>query len=596
MALMSDGTLKTELSAFFERILGDSSVYKVFVGRECSILLMIASSLTSEDLRTRNDIMSDAGFLTHADEIVSYYTSHRSFPSIVLVDESITYGRALNTILLEWEQVLTNRFQQQGIHMLSHELRNQLAAALRIYVFMQKFEDTLLIDAYKPVVQSTFSFDAPEAFDKTYLRLQRILLDSDKVNAVYTVSCQLKANGISAIKNFLSEKQYTMVSPEPVIGDEADSAFENYCIFLRYFPNRIAPKAFSVIRLFERNQQAHFIPYVYFMDWDEGVSEQIANEIDNHFRLQLGHLALSELGAFGRVQSELTATIINFKLLQSLIVEAGIPENAVSFDYDQVHFSLGGDDRSRHLLQALHDQPAMSFDLYHQWIAGLAEASNEPFGYFDKTSRTTSLMIKRRIRDIVRKLVYQRGIDAECAAYHALNGGLTQKMLENGNKKAAISFLFSAYNKEFQNRFKHSAPDMDLAIAQLMLMMDHGYVATVASDVDTAGCNTFSHLMRVSECSLSLYPLAYAEYIPLLIEMEKQCLGKWQDMKEQLAQYIPDDQEQPDLSQELWCMAEGVHKIGRTMDSLTWYAKEQNVPMGQDNPEVQKYRLWFFDY
>lgn len=55
------------------------------------------------------------GFLIYVDEIVAHYIHNQIFPYIILVDESITYGRALNSILLEREQALTRRFEDQTI-------------------------------------------------------------------------------------------------------------------------------------------------------------------------------------------------------------------------------------------------------------------------------------------------------------------------------------------------------------------------------------------------------------------------------------------------------------------------------------------------
>ena len=105
-----------------------------------------------------------------------------------------------------------------------------------------------------------------------------------------------------------------------------------------------------------------------------------------------------------------------------------------------------------------------------------------------------------------------------------------------------------------------------------------------------------AHSMRVSESSLGLYPTAYAAYIPLLIEVENQCLYDWRDAKEQLELYVGEHQNNPELARELWCLVKSTHKIGCPIESLEWYAKKKGIKLERNNAEVQQYRRWFFDY
>ena len=135
---VSSGDVLNGVPDFYRTILRRPSGYKVFVGRGSSVLLEIVENKISEELDHRNDIMSDAGFLLRADEVVAYYIQHHEFPAIDLVDEAIAYGRGLNTILLEWEGVLTQRLFENGVSMLRKEVRKQLAEALQIHILLQK--------------------------------------------------------------------------------------------------------------------------------------------------------------------------------------------------------------------------------------------------------------------------------------------------------------------------------------------------------------------------------------------------------------------------------------------------------------------------
>lgn len=591
-----DNTLR-KLSNFYGAILKSASDYKVFVGRGCSILLEITAERLSEELEYRNDIMSDAGFLLRTEEIAEYYIQNGKFPKIDLVDESIAYGRGLNTILLEWEWTLAKRLLEKGVPVPRKEVRKQLAKALRIHVLLQKNNDSLLLNDYKKIVKcSVFPRNVNE-YQDNYDHLQSVLQHSDTVNAVYTVSCQMDNSGALAIRNVLLEHQYVQVQPEPIMGQTIEG-FSSYDIFIRYFSSRKNPKAISVVRLFRRRNKAHLIPYVYFMDVPKNAFAEMTEEIQKRFNLCLGRRKLPELSAFGRAQNELTSTIINYKLLQSLICESKLTPNQFSFHYNQVRINLGGDERSRTFLHDLSHQPSLSLEAYHDWLNKLVDYVEQPFDCIDGGYYLLDKRSKRFVRDVVLRVVYKKSVDAECAAYHALNGGLTQKMLDRSSKRVTLPVIIShIYDEAAKNPRHRCRMGLDYVIAELMLMMDYGYVATITCDVGNHNNDiAAAHSIRVSECSLGLYPTVYAEYIPLLIEIEKQCLYDWHDAKDQLRLYVGEYQNNPELARELWRLLKSTHEIGSPIENLEWYAKRQGIKLERSNAEVQQYRRWFFDY
>lgn len=594
---VSSGDALNGVPDFYRTILRRPSGYKVFVGRGSSVLLEIVEKKISEELDHRNDIMSDAGFLLRADEVVAYYIQYHEFPAIDLVDEAIAYGRGLNTILLEWEGVLTQRLFENGVSMLRKEVRKQLAEALQIHILLQKNYDNLLLDEYKSKVKSFLPVQSAEDYEKSYADLQNILLVSDKVNAVYTVACQLNDAGVPAIQDVLLGYQYAQVQPEPIVGQTMEG-FQAYDIYMRYFPSRLKPKAISVVRLFRRRDKSYLIPYVYFMDMPEETFARMTEEIQEQFGLRLGNRTLPELSAFGRAQNELASTIINYKLLQSLIRESRLEKNQYIYYYNQVQMNLGGNELSRGFLCDLRNQPPLLLETYHGWLSKLTDYVKQPFSCTDEGYFPLDKKSKQFVRNVVRRTVYKKSVDAECAAYHALNGGLTQKMLDRSSKRVTLPLIISYIYKEAgKSPHRGCRMSLDHVIAELMLMMDCGYVATVTCDVEISDeKKVAAHSMRVSESSLGLYPTAYAAYIPLLIEVENQCLYDWRDAKEQLELYVGEHQNNPELARELWCLVKSTHKIGCPIESLEWYAKKKGIKLERNNAEVQQYRRWFFDY
>ena len=592
-----ENMLRETLSAFFDAILNTKCAYKVFVGRECSILLSIVKS--HNELAARDDIMTDVGFLMRAEEIIDYYKNYKAFPTIILADESLSYGRALNTILVGWEQVLLKLARRHGLILSIEEIRVLLSEALCIKIFVQKQDRISLLPAYQRCLQYTWCLNSNENYEKFTAYLTRILQTSDKVNAVYTASCNLRPTQVYAVQKALLKNQYIQVQPQPVINLEMHKKFfKSYNVYLRYLPDRIAPKAISIVRLFERNSNIWLIPYVYFSDFTSEKFDYFVENLDMTFALRFGEKKIRELHDLGRAQSELVATIVNYKLLQSILNEADLSANEVDFEFEQVAWSLGGSAQSARFLETLCNQPASGMSVLHQWIAQMAEEADHPFGQFHRATPVDTTFSAHAMRNLVRSLIYKRGIDAECAAFHALNGGLTQKMMAQGNKMLTLSVVLSKI-KEQAEQWDYSEYELniDCVLAQLMLMMDQGYIATITYDVNTAEhCKIVSHFMRVSEHSLSIFPTLYVQYIPLLIEMENQCLYSWQEMKIELEQYVGTDRAKPRLAENLWYLTQSIHETGRDMNSLEWYAQEAGVDLGKKNAHVRAYRQWLFDY
>ena len=423
-------------------ILKDDSRYKVFVTRENRILLEIAMTCIVEE-NIQANIMTDTEFLLHTDEIAEYYMEHSEFPTIDLVDGAVRYGRGLNTILLEWEKALADRLSIKDI-------RDKLAKAIRIHIFLKKGVGSLLIDKYKPSMVCSTIVNETRDYLNGYADLQKNTQDF----------CQIDEASASAIEDALLSHQYTLVE----LTTDDQNIEGSYRVYIRYFPDRKEAKSISVVRLFNRpnSNKVHLIPHIYFMDM--------------------------------------------------------------------------------------------------------------PIKMISTTGNNNSISVRKAIR----RLIYEKSVNAECAAYHALNGGLTQKMLDQSSRLVSLQDIISSVHSQFS---------IDNIIAELMLIVDCGY------------CTITPHnKIRINGSSLGLYPMIYAEYIPLLIEVEKQCLYDWRDAEDQLTKYLGEYKNNYELARELWYLLESTHKTGSSIDDLEWYAEKKGVETGRNNKEVQEYRRWFFNF
>lgn len=104
--------------------------------------------------------------------------------------------------------------------------------------------------------------------------------------------------------------------------------------------------------------------------------------------------------------------------------------------------------------------------------------------------------------------------------------------------------------------------------------------------------------------TLNLYPQVYAEYIPMMAELEKQTYPFYsmeyakEVMRDTLEKTFTEEEkaEKPDLIDDLIFMFECLHKCGCTCKSYMWMAEEMGYDTSKENKLLKRMRLAFFDY
>lgn len=176
------------------------------------------------------------------------------------------------------------------------------------------------------------------------------------------------------------------------------------------------------------------------------------------------------------------------------------------------------------------------------------------------------------------KRLYEIATNHDRAAFHALNGGLTQPMID----KSGI--LFST-----------NIGALDIPLFLELIHSNHINYC-IRTRETKQGSHGLGANLRVTGRSLSTYPTQYAKYIPLLVEVEEQCLYTWRDAEKKLKKYVGEQLKNPNLASELWSLLESSHKVGNDAKSLEYYASKQGVELGRKNPDVKDFRRWYFNF
>lgn len=274
--------------------------------------------------------------------------------------------------------------------------------------------------------------------------------------------------------------------------------------------------------------------------------------------IQLSSKALSSLPANGYTLN----SNLYIKHLSKLLILI-YPRNR---DYADVYLLFSG---SVPIFTALYDKVFDDLDVFEEYVQNLNNLINP------NTSNQYDLISKQKLSA---KSLYNTAINCQQAAYHALNGGLTKDMLDKGSR-------LLMWNDSFTD-------------IKLLVKLLHSRHISYVINVDNK-YGLVAHF-RVSGKSLSTFPQVYKVYIPLLIEVESQCLYTWKDAKKILRDFISSRIDNLSLASELWELLNSVHKIGQTASYLEHFITQSNVCLTvtqhRKDALVQEFRKWYFNY
>lgn len=273
--------------------------------------------------------------------------------------------------------------------------------------------------------------------------------------------------------------------------------------------------------------------------------------------IQLSNKALSSLSAKGYTLN----SNLYIKRFSKLLIIID-PSNR---EYADVYILFSG---SVPISTALYDKVFENLGVFEGYVQKINNIITP------NTSNQYNLISEQKLSA---KSLYNIAINSQRAAYHALNGGLTQYMIDNGSK-------LLGWNNNF-------------ADIELLIKLLHSHHISYVINVDSK-CGLVVNF-RVSGKSLSTFPQAYKTYIPLLIEVEGQCLYTWKDAKDLLRDFISLRIDNLSLASELWELLESVHKIGQTASYLEHFVTNSSLTLSTDerrkDPIVRDFRLWYFN-
>lgn len=139
------------LARFFDNVMESDCDYVAAIARRCFALQSIFAQYRNKENKR---IISDNALLLYADKFAQHYIDYGRFPTVLLVDDLLLYGRKIAHWLHDFEQLIRQELMKfRGINSLSENdkfyIHRDFMDAIHIYVYAMNVAPLLISSIYK---------------------------------------------------------------------------------------------------------------------------------------------------------------------------------------------------------------------------------------------------------------------------------------------------------------------------------------------------------------------------------------------------------------------------------------------------------------
>ena len=526
----------------------DKKNYRVFLKRRCFVLICQYMMEHTTDPALRETVYSDVGMRVAAKKIAEDYWAFRQahpeesraqFPCRIWVfDDILIYGRSLNRMLSECEEIFADTYmalQKSDSIDLRHDLYDDFLSLVTIRTAFRNNSDYLLSsrycqrlvrenNVYEPEQWRAFSYDiADSTFREATPNAAFIpaLLFGDTPHTAEEAderfaACQAAGRLTGFVRDCSDYRKRRLYTYTHVYTDSDAVRFvlsirctKHYMIPFVFLPSLREEQTDRLMAAMAARWPAH--PAVLQKkkeEWHHPYLQPVYVELMNLL------LSVSLLNAFlqetagaeerrfllsNSTREMMTYNYAHDPEIQQLLTDWLHPERPAPFTLEELTA----------LLRDVIGQQSAIFQ-------GIADISTD-------TDSRPSAALKNKIERRVEKVFFAYGIYSEQKAYRSLHEPYFLhhqyvRLFPMPEKNNVGYFLQEIYS--YRDSWSRQALPLNRAFEYLFQMMDAGCVAM------TAGLNRDERVqsLKAGEQSINMLIYHYAEYLPLLHEVQQQCI------------------------------------------------------------------------
>lgn len=512
--------------------------------------------------------VTDANLITMAEEIAEYYHDSGRFPRIIILDEIILHGRAVNSLLLKVESGILHRLEQlePEFDSLDRSLAvAKLSHSIDLQIYAQNNEPLLLLDRYSRRLHTSRLCNPIEI--RKLSNGFATLVANGSVNNV-ACSWNFKLSGAAAAK-------FKMLSPSPgfvQIETHLKSILQTCALWL--YPNVSKPRAVCGIRWKHGGKTPSDLLMVPFLITDRlprrnlyRLHKRICEDLAD---LKLSFLTSCKDPNIGAADSchlrwlfETNDLILSYlmfrrfcgKDVSAIKWELYLETAILARNYKLILPTGTGSKKVIKELKSIWNWSPPCPNLLEQYFDILLDGA-QPL--WDETiSSNFSYKLHeidenapecKRLITAVEDTIAAIGYEAEQNAGEKYSSGifLPDETLSDWGKKYSLSEMLLRCQKRWQELSGGDSMDIYAALALIVQETDLG-ILSINPQFDNSTDQVYS-MMRAGEHSLFIKPTRYRDFIPVLIEIDKRCCDCQLDLCLEIKRFMTRlSDSQPDL-------------------------------------------------
>lgn len=540
------------LQKFYKQIQESEYPYKVCLVRRSFVLGEIFFNIVegNHSENAFNSCITDSALISLCPELAEYFLKNHHFPDILIADDILIHGRALNAFLVRLEDELIRDLKMRDPKLEDDVIRTELAYAVNIRVYVKSDKPSLLLVRYQARVKCE-RVEKEVVWRNLSNRISVLISESGLANANYVLS------------NLVQQKEIT----------DSDSKYHKICTFyrgssetafIRVLDFGNGPKAVLTVRYWEtkQDQEIRAIPFVFLPEISANVRNTIMQEIDTRLK-EKGCKEFSVLNWANlyRISNEFISMVLSQNLWFIFAEERNIPIANVELEnveISKIARNYGNSSQVSQLIKFIKSHPLFTED---EFIHLIERATVESDYLFEHSKREISEPEIKALLDVMEKIIFEESLDSEWEAYCLKNETYMPSKLQYREAKMKINSFWKKIADQAQSFFSiyyvaaYTLQFMDLGIMVLSVYKSYG-------DDEKEYCQ----YAKAGEQSLMLESLKLYEYIPLLSAMHKKCSIGGRDIKQELRLYCQSFYIPQKDCQNMMKYLDDLDKIGQTVD------------------------------
>lgn len=551
------------LCLFFDDIFcaADRYDYVVFIARRCSNLVEIFFRVLRGDagILFPSNFITDGAMLSLVPRMAEMYRWSKRFPTILVVDDIVIYGKSLTAFLEELEDQLYLQLEADSVT--REEISAALLRAVKIRAFARNNRPLLLTSRYQSCF-TVMKIMEPKQWRDLSNRISRLILVSGQVNSSFISGARIpqdradwskpRAAGFSLVTTFYD------IFPEDM-----------FCRIL-HLPN--TQYIIYTVRVSRSSVDGGLVaaPFVLLPNMTQAQMDALTQIVLYHLGAQFGDTPLDPGGSWEscpRIRAEALTLLLSASLLQEFCARIECEPEYNGAIKLQMNFGTALNPEAQRLINCLLNpnvkllsMAQMDRILLNSFGAAYTRGLAEEIRMNELSASRGSEWLKERIED----LVYDNGLYNYSQSYRQTQMYQEQR-LDNSEETAdsftAVSVLMGQLPALCQDEclFPH-------AVGWVFQMVDAGILAIAVRSFTRGRIQYVGQCVKTGEQSQFIMPKRLREFVPVLILIQRKVRLLNKRFMEEFDRFAQVDEEFARYKDDLSLFVKGLWNSGQDLE------------------------------